>query len=254
MEEICTTYIGVKFVGFRGRDGGISPITQTVWRDIIQAHVICNGMWDCFLFKDPCLTHPVDLFMNLGRYLLIKAKEHMAKITRLADSYILQNLTMSGQYLMNSVDNTLRTEVLKKVIVHAKGPYVLIPIIESVGTYTYEAMELIKNKLEDQSLKSYLGENIAKLNVELQILCEQLYAAGYWRNDFLMTLIKKFKESTCEEFRQWLYPTIIQPTCAYLHLCCDVKEEDINANEVVTFYQILDEMTMKYEELMGSND
>ena len=79
------------------------------------------------------MTHPVDLSMNLGRYSLIKVKEHTARITHLADSYVLQNLTMSGQYLMSSVDDTLKTEVLKKVTVHEKGTDVLIDIMESVG-------------------------------------------------------------------------------------------------------------------------
>ena len=30
MEEVCTSYVVVKFVGFRGRDSGIPPITQTI--------------------------------------------------------------------------------------------------------------------------------------------------------------------------------------------------------------------------------
>ena len=163
--------------------------------------MIRNGMWDCFLFKDPRLNSPVDLFMHLGRYSLTKVKEHTLKIVTRADSFFLQNLTMSGQYLMGSVDDKLRIEVLKRVLVHEKGPNILIAIMESVGTYTYESMELVKQKLEDQSLKNYSRENVAKMNVELWILCKQLFAASYWREDFLMTVIKKFKECWCEELR-----------------------------------------------------
>ena len=173
--------------------------------------------------------------MHLGRYSLSKVKEHSLKVVDLSDSFALQNLTMSGQYLMSSVDDQLRTEVLKRVPVHAKGPDVLIAIMESVGTYTFEAMELVRQKLEGLSLKNYAGENVAKLNVELRILCEQLHAAGYWRNDFLMTLIKKLRETSCEEFRQWLYPAIIQPTRDFVQLCRNIKEEEISPSEVMTF-------------------
>ena len=109
---------------------------------------------------------------------------------------------MSGQYLMSSLNDQLQTEILKRVLISSKGPDVLIPIIESVGTYMFEAMELVRQKLQSLSLKNYAGKNVAKLNIELRTLCEQLYAAGYWRNDFLMTLIRKFRETACEEFQQ----------------------------------------------------
>eukprot|EP00957_Ditylum_brightwellii_P158254 12046006-Ditylum_brightwellii.AAC.1 len=43
-EQVCTNYTGTKFDGLISKNGGAPPFTLNVYKDIICAHLIKNGM------------------------------------------------------------------------------------------------------------------------------------------------------------------------------------------------------------------
>ena len=92
------------------------------------------------------------------------------------------------------------------------------------------------------------------MNVKLKGLLDQLHNAGYFEKELLNHLAKKYKTSSCEEFRLWSMSNIDDKTKSYLRLSALQDEEDIPDEDKVSYIDILDSTSKKYEDMLGSDD
>ena len=252
VEESCTRHSGTKFDGLSGKDGGAPPLALTTYKDIIRSHMIKHGMWDIFQYREPKSGVKVDLLTTLGRFDLAEIKTYISKQRAIADEYELQNFAWSGKYLLSSISPSLYKDVLKKVTINASGPEVLMAIVSCVATFTYDSMEKVKSRLKSITIKSYPGENIKNMNVDIKALCEQLYSAGFWEKELLQVISKKYKLSTCEEFCLWAIGTLSEKTIDYLRSVSLMDDSAMMPDKIVTYDMLLDLSTKKYEDLLGS--
>ena len=81
--------------------------------------MIKNGMWDIFYLTDPCNPEcKWDLFYNNSRFPLKYVVDLIQKTKNdpsACDTYGLQNLEWSGEYLRNSLSAELLNKVLREV-------------------------------------------------------------------------------------------------------------------------------------------
>ena len=252
MELACIRYQGIKFDGLHSKDGSSPPLALAVYKTIIRNHFIKNGMWNVFQYKHPKSKGMICLINTMGQVKLPDIKKYMIKVKSTADKYAMQNLDWSGSYLLNSISNNLTKKVLQKVSVDDTGPEILVAIVSSFGTFTFDSMEKLKENLKKVSLLSYPGENVVNMNQDLLTICERLSAAGYWDKNLLHYLATKYLSSTCELFRIWVITNITEKTTSYLNDTSLYSDQEISPSSVMTYHDIIEKTSHKYEDMLGS--
>eukprot|EP00957_Ditylum_brightwellii_P042146 3192084-Ditylum_brightwellii.AAC.1 len=89
------------------------------------------------------------LIDNIGKVKLSEIKQYIAKIKSTADKYTLQNLSLNGTYLLNSIFIILAKQVLQKVSITDTGLEILVAIVASFGTFTFDSMEKLKTSIKN---------------------------------------------------------------------------------------------------------
>eukprot|EP00957_Ditylum_brightwellii_P063444 4816213-Ditylum_brightwellii.AAC.1 len=79
VEEACIKYVGTKFEGLAGKDGGSPLLALSAYKNIIRKHLIKNGMWDVFQFQLPKSRKMICLIENMGKVKLSEIKEYITK-------------------------------------------------------------------------------------------------------------------------------------------------------------------------------
>eukprot|EP00957_Ditylum_brightwellii_P075950 5773132-Ditylum_brightwellii.AAC.1 len=59
-------------------------------------------------------------------------------------------------------------------------------------------MDQLKSKLGKIHLSNYPGENVQKMNVNINAKCDHLHTTEYWGKDIFHAIAKKYKSSKCE--------------------------------------------------------
>eukprot|EP00957_Ditylum_brightwellii_P151136 11507983-Ditylum_brightwellii.AAC.1 len=85
----------------------------------------------------------------MGKVKLSEIKQYIAKVKATADKYTLQNLSWSGTYLLNSISNVLAKKVLQKVSITDSSPEILVAIVASFGTFSFDSMEKLKTSIKN---------------------------------------------------------------------------------------------------------
>ena len=86
------------------------------YQETVRKRCIENGMHHVFVYQDPCTNTGVDLFKSAGKVNLETIKAYIVTYMTKADTFTLQNLDWSGQYLLSSISATLHGQVLKKIL------------------------------------------------------------------------------------------------------------------------------------------
>ena len=127
-EEKCSKYAGsVKFNGIPIEGKPEIPIKS--YKDQCREHMIRNGMWDVLSIKEPQNKEKEwDLLLHHSKFPLEYVKGLVQSLMKgsEADQYIVQNLTLSGLYLRNTLSNDLLQKVLTLVTLTATGPEVYV--------------------------------------------------------------------------------------------------------------------------------
>eukprot|EP00957_Ditylum_brightwellii_P045786 3473443-Ditylum_brightwellii.AAC.1 len=92
------------------------------------------------------------LIENMGKVKLSDIEEYRTKVKSTTDKYALQNLNWSGIYLLNSISNTLSRKVLQKFSITDISPEILVAIVASFETFTFDNMEKLKRTIKDVKL------------------------------------------------------------------------------------------------------
>ena len=204
VRETCTSYKdSKKFDGLVVKDNGQPPVMMKDWIDIIRDHMIQNGMWDVFQYKDPKSKREFDLIKSMGRFKLKDIKKYIKEKKKTADKYEMANLQMSGQYLLDAISSSVFAYVLTKVSCNDSGPEILTAIFDTCYKVTPTSMDDLKTKLRAIKLSDYPGENILKCSQEIKRISNILDGAGYWDPHLLNSILRVFKKSQDEQFRAW---------------------------------------------------
>ena len=169
VQASCTGFTGAKFSGIslgKAGKGGNSYSVKT-YKDSVRNHMIKNGMWDMFFLPDPTNKDiKWDLFYNHSRFPLktvIQIVENMKKDATVCDSFGLQNLEWSGEYLRNSVTPELLNKVLREVPLTASGPEMYVAIMNVCFSDSYEALEETKAELRKMKLTDFPRRKCCRL-------------------------------------------------------------------------------------------
>eukprot|EP00957_Ditylum_brightwellii_P156857 11938632-Ditylum_brightwellii.AAC.1 len=113
-------------------------------------------------------------------------------------------------------------------------------------------MEKLKTSIKNVKLSTYAGENIVNMNWEICALCDRLWGAGYWDKNLLHYIANKYIQSSCEVFHVWAITHVSEKTTAYLNATNNFYKDEIDESTIATYTQLLDETSLKYEEMLGS--
>eukprot|EP00957_Ditylum_brightwellii_P077776 5910355-Ditylum_brightwellii.AAC.2 len=181
------------------------------------------------------------LIDNMGKVKLSEIKQYITKVKSTADKYALQNLIWSGTYLLNSISNVLPRKALQKVSITFTGLEILVAIVVSFGTFTFDSMKQLKTR-----------ENIVNMNQHIKALCDRLWGTGYWDKNLFYYIVNKYLQSSCEVFWVWAITHVSEKTTTYLNAAINFHENNIDEFTIVTYTQLLDDTSYKYEEMLWS--
>ena len=94
-----------------------------------------------------------------------------------ADQYVVQNLTLSGVYLVITLSNNLLQNVLTLVMLIATGSEVFVITMTIFLSGSYNALEVTLTHTKSLKLKSYPGENVIDCCAEILVDAERLESA-----------------------------------------------------------------------------
>ena len=117
------------------------------------------------------------MFKDHGRLPFEHVKNHVELLRKdetRADSYVIQNLSRSGQFLRNTLHNELLAKVLRYVPITASGPEIFMATVTVCLSDSYDALEQTKTELKAIKLKDFPGENVQHCVAKILDLCERL--------------------------------------------------------------------------------
>ena len=211
-KENCSTYSGTDtFNGINPSDGKIS-IPIITYKDVTRKHMIDHGMIDVFLLKDPRNKKTVrDLFRHHAMMPVEWVKQEVKRLRGFNDIYIDQNLKWSAQYIRNSVNADMLTKLLHEVTLETSGPETFVALMRIVHSDSYEALEKVKDKLLDLSLKDFPGEDVRALNVKIKQYAEHLECGDHFTEELIPKICLKYENAADTKFSQWATTNLYEP-------------------------------------------
>ena len=88
-----------------------------------------------------------------------------------ADSYVIQNLNWSGQFLRNILHDEFLAKVLRYVPITASGPEIFMATVIVCFSDSYDALEQTKIELKTIKLKNFPSENVQDCVAKILDLC-----------------------------------------------------------------------------------
>ena len=177
-----------------------------------------------------------------------------AKANNIFNSYAIDALEDSGEWLMNSLAEELKTSVHPHFEGSGTaGPVLWMTIMEEVQSTSIWHLKKIEKKLEQMSLSAFKGENIRKFCEEYLNKCIELDNAPRLPDDILLTLVEALSKSTVEEFCiTWLgRRTEVEK---WMSVTAGKTEDAIAKMEGrLTYRSLLHEATTQYQSLYDSN-
>ena len=254
-KEACTTFSGIRFSGVPKEGKGSIPIRT--YKDQCRSHMIRHGMWDVFNFSDP--KNPsmhCDLFKKHSRFSLAYVKAEVAKMQTdkgRVDSYIIQNLRYSGDYLRASLNAEQLTKVLQEVPITATGPEVFVATMLVCLSDSYDAMEQTKEALKAIKLTDFPGENVQQCCTKILELCERLDSAGAFEANLLCKIVRIFEQTSDKRFELWAMSKYKE--CADFVKGLQVSGQDMtdSSSWTITYEQLTQEAVKEYRDLVDAS-
>eukprot|EP00957_Ditylum_brightwellii_P086894 6613294-Ditylum_brightwellii.AAC.1 len=88
------------------------------------------------------------------------------------------------------------------------------------------------------------------MNQHIRALCDRLCGVGYWDKNLLHYIANKYLQSSCELFQVCVITNVSEKTTTYLNTANNFHEDEINESTIVTYTQLLDDTSHKYEEML----
>lgn len=197
---------------------GDPSYTLTSFAEDVKAHLVKTGMDAVFYMMDPARTNArIDIIYKHSRISITQVRTELNVMTEVIaendrpalfsnldnpyDEYDASNATASREFLLNSIDSTLKADMRSKITADMLGPEVWMVIVMELQSGSYRAMEAKKEKLRKIKLSDFPGENVKTMNNEVVTLCSELDQANRLPEDALVTVVSKYGKSTVEEFR-----------------------------------------------------
>jgi hypothetical protein len=206
IQDFCVTFPGTKFVGLDPKEG--ETMTKvSVYKQSCKLHMLDCGMLDVFLIPDPLTpTTKYNLFDKTSRFTLDAVQRHIASFKLRADHWEIDNLQLSGKFLLASLSATLLSSVIAEIGLDASGPEVLSAtmtvLYKGAGS---DVLDNVKNKVCNMKLSSYPGENVELMNEDMKILLDLLDSAEWIQpgDELLRKIARKYEDGSDFRFRQW---------------------------------------------------
>ena len=212
-KENCSNYSGTDtFNGINPADGKVNIPIMT-YKDVSRKHMINHGMIDVFLLKDPRNKKTVrDLFRHHAMLPVDWVKQEVKRQRGFNDIYIHQNLKWSAEYIRNSINADMLTKLLHEVTLETSGPETFVALMRIVHSDSYEALEKVKDKPLDLSLKDFPGEDVRALNVQIKQYAEHLECGDHFTEELTPKIcLTKYENASDTKFSQWATTNLYEP-------------------------------------------
>jgi len=119
------------------------------------------------------------------------------------DSYVVGNMTMSGDYLRSTLTSDFLKQVLKFTSVNASGLVMFVATMNNCFSDSYDALVSIKQKLRLIKIKDFPNEDVELCAEVILMHSERLECAGAFEDDLLCDILRIFEDSTDQFFKIW---------------------------------------------------
>lgn len=244
----------------------------TAFTEDVKAHLVKVGMDSVFWFLDPVdnatrhdLVYQHALFTiaqvrtetNVMTEVIAAANRPalFANLAHTYDEYDAMNLSASREFLLDSLDETLKASLRTKITADMLGPEVWMMITSELQSGSYRAMEKKKDDLKSLRLADFPGEDVKALNGKVVTLCSELERANRLPEDALVTVVQKYGKSTVEEFR---IGSIARRNEVENYVARNAGRTDAQilaaGQELITYRTLTEEAESKYQSLLDSNE
>lgn len=197
----------------------LSSVYSIVTRlDELRTHLGNNDMLDVFTIpsafdKDPqtslyspsSTAKPVNLFTDAGSVTLETVKLANSYFLRYGASYHGENVSWSGQKILDSCDTTLKDKLIESTRTWDKsyigGPTYLKLLSTLVMSTSEKSLRTLTQRLSTLSITDFDGENVSKAVSFIRGAILILRDNKALPADITMQVLQIFKKSTCEPFR-----------------------------------------------------
>ena len=191
-------------------DGSKVAVGLTMWVTWMSMMLKNSGMDTVFRIFDKPFNTEVDILETWGDTTLEKVQAWVKMITTVGCNWDVENLRLSGFAVRNSLGNNLLNRVISFVGVEATGPELFICALHQVNFMTAGLVRGLCDKIVTKSLKSFPGENVAKMGEEIMTLIRQIQSSGSTPQDLLFLVSKPYTTGTQETFRSFAQNTYAQ--------------------------------------------
>ena len=203
IQDIAQSYDGTKYNGLeKDADGVIVPIHRLLKE--IELHMKRFGMLHVFTDVNLDGERTVNLFTQYNTIDLDEIKtcidEFLGQDT--TDSYDRQALDWSGDYIRNRCTTALMERVETNISPGASGPVVLIAVLQQVMEYTYRALQNLKEKIKQKTIKEFAAESVTLYVEWLKDVLAPIVGAAALEPELLTDICKHIEDCGEERMRK----------------------------------------------------
>lgn len=177
-----------------------SKVTITSFCSNVLRHLQLHGMDSVFYVKysDGTLYN---IIKNHTLFNTTKVLAHLSDFDSKFDSYDLDNLQDSKEFLLNSIDDDLVLQLAPFIDENTTGPEVFMRIINEVQSSSVERLVKVSQDVRLCKVKNFKGENIRLYAAHLITLCRDLDSGLDLPRDICLTIVDQLIDCSVEKFR-----------------------------------------------------
>ena len=191
-------------------DGSKVAVGLTMWVTWMSMMLKNSGMDTVFRIFNRTPNTEVNILETWGDTTLEKVQAWVKLLTTYGCNWDIENLRLSGFAVRNSLGNNLLNRVISFVGAEATGPELFISALHQVNFMTAGLVRGLCDKIVNKNLKSFPGENVAKMGEEIMTLIRQIQSSGTTPQDLLFLVSKPYTTGTQETFRSFAQNTYAQ--------------------------------------------
>ena len=176
--------------------------------DALQ-HMEQHGMDTVFYVKgaNDDGTGGEELFTYHARYTQSQVDEFVTNglTNNVFDSFSQNSLNESAQWLLNSMDESLKSSLRSQLLTRPKGPQLWMMIVAEVQSESLRRTVELTKKFENMTLAQFKGENVRDYATEAHSILIQLKKEKQLPKTHLLTIVDVMTQCSVMDFKvQWM--------------------------------------------------
>lgn len=179
-----------------------------IFQKEVMEHLTQHGLDTITYIQDPVDNDKVvSVLTEHARFTLKEGCEAGNDYNKMQyDEYDLENIRDARKFLLNSVDEHLKTQLYQNCKDEDSFVAVWFNLIHLVRSVSINRFDKIKERIKERQISQYSGENIEELVTDYIADWQELHDAGLYDHNLTMTMLNKLLEAGGENNEDFCHP------------------------------------------------